>query len=143
MLDSTMKYILLLSISLLLASCSTAFEETLHTTLKLSDDKMGSVQELEATFTVVNGTSETKTIKFTTGCQFAFTIEKDGREVFNLMNLALCTQALTEIVLDPSGKIEFEISISQEFVLAPGKYQLKAFLIGHDNLESSKTFTIN
>ena len=138
-----MRFIIFLSVALLYIGCTTAFEETLHATLKVSDDKVGSVQELKATFSVINGTSETKTLIFNTGCQFAFTIEKDGKEVFNSMNLVLCTQAITEIVIDPSNKVEFEVSIDQEFELAPGKYQLKAFLLNHDNLESTKTFTIS
>ncbi len=138
-----MKFILFLSVALLYVGCSTAFEETLHTTLKISDDNVESVQELKATFTVINGTSDTQTLKFSTGCEFAFTIEKDGKEVFNSMNLVVCTQATTEVTLDPSSKKEFEVSINQEFELASGKYTLKAFLIGQDDLESSKTFTIS
>ncbi len=137
-----MRLIFLLSCVILFLGCSTSFEETLHTTLKLSANEMNSIQELEGTFKVVNGTSETKTIEFATGCHFVFTIEKDGKEVFNSLASALCTQEITVIEIAPYKEIEFQISISQEFELEPGKYELKAFLIGHDDLKSSKTFTL-
>ena len=137
-----MRLIFLLTIAILFDGCSTSFEETLHTTLKLSAIEMNSIQELEGTFKVINGTSETKTIKFISGCQFVFSIEKDGKEVFNSLSLALCTQEITEIEINPYEEMEYQISISQEFELEPGKYQLKAFLNSTDALESSKTFTL-
>ncbi|MFA5669539.1 MAG: BsuPI-related putative proteinase inhibitor [Balneolaceae bacterium] len=124
---------LILTVILLALGCSTtSFKESLHTTLEL--------KELNAKFTLVNGTSETQVLNFTSGCQYGYTLEANNEVI--LHSATGCIAVMTDIVLNPLDKKEFEFSLKYKGDLAPGTYKLKAYIIGKDELSNELIFEV-
>ena len=123
----------LLSITLIVLGCSTSsFKESLHTTLEL--------KELNAKFTLINGSSETKVLDFTSGCQYGYTVETNGKKIYEWP--FACTDALSKISLNPTEKIVFEFSLKDRVDLKSGAYKLKAFIYEHNELNNEVAFGV-
>jgi len=128
-----------------LASCNVLnfSEGEVTTDLKLESDEISNIQDIEATFTVRNGTDEAKTYSFNSGCQSAFKVLKEGKEVFDASKNVFCTAALTSLTLQKKESKVITIPKYFDVELAPGKYTFKAFLIGYENeVEASKEFVV-
>jgi|SRR5690554_4336832 len=123
----------ILSITFFALGCSTSsFKESLHTTLEL--------KKLNAKFTLVNGTSETKVLNFTSGCQYGYILEANNEVIQH--SATGCIAVMTDIVLTPLDKKEFEFSLKYKGDLAPGTYNLKAFINGYDDLSNELVFKV-
>jgi len=123
----------ILTITLIILGCSTStLKEGLHTTLELKG--------LDGKFTLINATSETQILGFSSGCQFNYTVQEIGGELYEWP--LICTQALTSFTLAPLEKKEFEFSINHRVNLKPGSYKLKAFVIGYEDLKNEMVFEV-
>jgi|SRR5690554_4136393 len=124
---------LLLSITLFVFGCSTSsFKESLHTTLEL--------KELNAKFTLINGSSETKVLDFTSGCQYGYTVETNGKKIYEWP--VVCPTVITEISLDPSEEKIFEFSLKDKVIFKSGTYKLKAYISEQDGLSNEVVFKV-
>lgn len=124
---------LLLSITLFVLGCSTtSFKETLHTMLELKG--------LDGKLTLINGTSETKVLNFSSSCQFGYTVEASGKKIFEWP--FACADVLTNISLDPSEEKIFEFSLKDRVDLKSGTYKLKAYIYEHNELSNEVVFEV-
>ncbi len=122
-----------LTITLIALGCSTStLKEGLHTTLELKGQA--------GKFTLINATSETQILGFSSGCQFNYTVQEIGGELYEWP--LICTQATTSFTLAPLEKKEFKFSIKDRVNLKPGTYKLKAYVIGYDDLNNEIVFEV-
>jgi len=118
-------------------------EGEVTTNLKLESDEISNLRDIEATFTVRNGTDETKKYSFSSGCQSAFKVLKEGVEVFNSIQNIGCTQATSSLKLQKRESKTVAIPKYLDEELEPDKYIFKAFLIGYEQeVSASKKFFI-
>lgn len=116
----------------------------LTTDLKIESNEISNIQDIEATFTVRNAASNSKTYNFNSGCQAAFKILREGVEVFDSAKNVFCTQALTSFVLKKNESKSFSLPKYFDVALEQGNYSIKAYLIGYeDEVNASKKFVVN
>ncbi|MFY0684770.1 MAG: hypothetical protein JXR20_09465 [Balneola sp.] len=118
-------------------------EGELSTAVKLESSDVSNVQDIEATFTIRNGTDDPKTYAFTSGCQSAFKVLKEGVEVFDSYKGTGCTMAISSLTLQKRESKVITMQRPFDIELGPGNYIIKAFLIGYeDNVSASKEFVV-
>lgn len=101
------------------------------------------MQDVAATFTIVNDTDETKEYQFATGCQFAFKINQVDKNIFNSEEYHACTLATSSFILKEKENKTFSLSNFLDFELESGNYTIKAYLIGYeDEVNASKEFVV-
>jgi len=136
------RYLFLL---IFLTSCNVLnfSEGELTTNLKLESDEISNIQDIEATFTIRNGTDEAKTYGFSSGCQSAFKVLKGGKEVFDSYKGMVCTMATTSFTLQKRENKVIEMHRYFDIELEPSKYTFKSYLIGYENeVSASKEFVV-
>ncbi|MFY0684769.1 MAG: hypothetical protein JXR20_09460 [Balneola sp.] len=118
-------------------------EGELTTAVKLESSDVSNVQDIEATFTVRNGTDKAKTYEFNSGCQSAFKILSKGTEVFNSSQHIGCIRMLTSLTLQKRESKVITIQKHFDVELEPGNYTFKAFLIGYEeSVSASREFVV-
>ena len=124
-----------LFLALFLASCniSNSLDYGIETNLKLESKKISNLSDIEATFTIRNGTDETKGYGFASACQFGFEILREGVEVFDLAKNSVCATVLTSFTLESNESISFTLPKYFDRTLEPGSYIIKSYLIGYEN----------
>lgn len=118
--------------------------------LNIKDTRIDDISELEATYVVTNTTREEKMYGFSSGCQYGFKIERNGKTLFDIRDQLFCTAALTSFTLQPGESKSFPISfeyLSSDVYkktgpLIRGKYKLVAFLLGDQGAEASQEFAL-
>lgn len=137
---------ILLALSALFISCDALNlgEGNLNTDLDLKSTDIARISDIDATFTVRNGTNKTQEYNFNSGCQAFYSISKDGKKVFHLEENVGCIAILTSLKLEPDESETFELSTDIfDVSLSSGQYMLKAYLIGYeDEVFAEETFTV-
>lgn len=144
--------VVLLSVALFAAaSCAARVTGPDHTgpvrlTAHVNRIQIASLATATATFRVENGSPNTVTLHFNSGCQIMpFIVKQPNQVVYPAGGGWACTLALTELTLPPNGVSIVEVTVingsSQgELVgLAPGDYVLYARLDSQElELESER-----
>ncbi|MDX1638904.1 MAG: BsuPI-related putative proteinase inhibitor [Balneolaceae bacterium] len=126
---------------------SSVEDSQLKLVLNLEKQEVGHLSQLEAQFSVKNISGGPISYRFSSGCQHGFTIEKGNELVFDSRMAYGCTQALTELNLEPGESKTYSIlleSISDDEFKTndAGIYQLNAFLLEGYSPEVSTSFTL-
>ena len=140
---TTVAYIFCFSILLISCNVSNFGSMDLTTDLELGEAEITNVGDIEATFTVKNGTNEKKKYHFATGCQYAFKITQNGVKVFNSEENQGCYLSPTSFELPKNNDKVFYLTNSYDNELVSGRYSLKAYLIGYeDEVFASENFLV-
>ncbi len=116
----------------------------LTTDLELGEVEITNIGDIDATFTVKNGTNEKKKYHFATGCQYAFKIKQNGVKVFYSEENQGCTLATTSFELTKNESKEFSFSNYFDKQLEKAEYTLKVYLIGYeDEVYATKAFRVD
>lgn len=116
----------------------------LTTDLGLGEAEITNVQDIEATFTVRNGTDNVKKYSFPSGCQVSFLLSKDGVKKLRSEENLGCITIVTGIELNPNESETFKLPTLFDVELEPGNYSIKAYLIGYENkVFATQSFNVN
>lgn len=145
-------FFLILLCAIFLVSCDSLSPIQLEGTddLNIKDVRIDDISELEATYVVENNADEVVTYSFSSGCQYGFKIERNGKTLFDIRDQLVCTTVLTSFTLQPgeskSFPISFEYLASDVYEktgpLIRGKYKLVAFLLDDQGAEASQEFAL-
>lgn len=116
-----------------------------HLDLEIESDEVEQLTNLEAIFTVTNVSEEEQTYRFSSGCQYGYTISQDEEILFDSRKNIFCTQALTAFSLEPGESKDFSISLAnmeEPETMESGTYQLNAFLLDDQTPTVSQSFEI-
>ncbi|MEP2446919.1 MAG: BsuPI-related putative proteinase inhibitor [Balneola sp.] len=132
--------------SILLISCNVIDfgSGDLTTDLKLGEAEITNVQDIDATFSVRNGTDKVKKYSFSSGCQVSFLLSKDGVKKLRSEENLGCIAIVTGIELIPNESETFKLPTLFDVELETGEYMIKAYLIGYeDEVFATKRFSVN
>ncbi|HCI69899.1 MAG TPA: hypothetical protein DF712_06565 [Balneola sp.] len=132
--------------SMLLTSCNAINfgSGDLETNLNLEEKEITNVQDIDATFSVRNGTDKVKKYSFSSGCQVSFLLSKDGVEKLRSEDNLGCIAIVTGIELIPNESETFKLPTLFDVELEAGEYMIKAYLIGYeDEVFATKKFSVN
>jgi len=127
-------------------SCNTLNfgEGDLTTDLEFEKAGITKVSDIDATFTLRNGTDKTKKYDFNSGCQVSFLISMNGVNRFKAEESLICTRALTSFELKSQESKTLDLPSFFDVNLERGNYTIKAYLIGYkDEVFAEETFTVN
>ncbi len=136
---------ILLALSALFISCDALNlgEGNLNADLDLKSNEIKKISDIDAAFTVRNGTNKAKEYNFNSGCQVSFLISQNGNKKFRAEEKLICTRALTEFELEPEDTKTLELPTFFDINLEPGNYTIKAYLIGYeDEVFAKETFKV-
>lgn len=136
----------LLYIVLIFLSCDVNNEDKgiIYANLKIASSDIDNVNKLEGLYTLKNNSEQDVTFYFGDSCQFDFKIYKQSEQVFALSNRGGCYQYPTTILVRANTTKRSAFAGIYDFSLAPGKYTIKAYLIGYeDEVFATKSFSVN
>jgi endoglucanase Acf2 len=119
---------------------SSVSESIIHSILKIENNNIDNIQEIEGSFVVTNDSDETIEFSFPSGCQSVFNIYKNGARVFESSKKIVCLRTLTSFELHPNETKSFELFNPFDIFLEHGDYTIKAYLIGYEDQVFAKNY---
>lgn len=131
---------------LIFLSCDVNNEDkgTIYTNLEITSFDIDNVNKLEGVYILKNNSEQDVTFHFGDSCQFDFKIFKQSEQVFTSSNKRGCYQYPTTMLVRANTTKRSPFTSIYDFSLAPGKYTIKAYLIGYeDEVFATQNFSVN